>query len=421
MEKSVKIRKIIFEILYEIYSKNINFEKSFLNFSKSNLINEQERSMIYNVVLNSIRNYFFINNILNKFLKKKTSVRIKILLLSAITQILYLDFKDYAVTNDTVEVAKIKKLNPGLINSLIKNLIKERKLVNKTNIDQSNIPKWFMQESKKNKLNIKNFFKEISMEPSLHLVFKEKKFIKEFNEEYFKTTERSLFVLNKKKIKDIQNYTKGHWWIQDFSSMLPIYLSPEFKSKKILDMCSAPGGKAFQALSLSAEVSLNDFNKSRIKILRQNLKRLNYTTNITTLNALEIPENKNFDVIILDAPCSGIGTIRRNPEILFKKKPPDIDSLVITQTNLINKASKLLKKKGILIYMVCSFFHKETKIIKNNFLKENINFSHSRFKLKNSSDLKTFIDVDGDIFCIPMTFKNYLIDGFYAVKFIKND
>ena len=90
-----------------------------------------------------------------------------------------------------------------------------------------------MQESKKNKLNIKNFFKEISMEPSLHLVFKEKKFIKEFNEEYFKTTERSLFVLNKKKIKDIQNYTKGHWWIQDFSSMLPIYLSPEFKSKKI--------------------------------------------------------------------------------------------------------------------------------------------------------------------------------------------
>ena len=127
--------------------------------------------MIYNVVLNSIRNYFFINNILNKFLKKKTTMRIKILLLSAITQILYLDFKDYAVTNDTVEVAKNKKLNPGLINSLLKNLIKGRKSVNKTHIDQSNIPKWFMKESKKNKLNINNFFKEISVEPSLHLGF----------------------------------------------------------------------------------------------------------------------------------------------------------------------------------------------------------------------------------------------------------
>ncbi len=421
MEKSVKIRKIIFEILYEIYSKNINFEKSFLNFSKTNLINDQERSMIYNVVLNSIRNYFFINNILNKFLKKKTTMRIKILLLSAITQILYLDFKDYAVTNDTVEVAKIKKLNPGLINSLLKNLIKGRKLVNKTHIDQSNIPKWFMKESKKNKLNINNFFKEISVEPSLHLVFKEKKFFEKFNEDYLKTTEKSAFVLNKKKIKDIENYDKGHWWVQDFSSMLPIYLSPEIKSKKILDMCAAPGGKTFQALSLGAEVSLNDINKSRIKILRQNLKRLNYKTDVSALNALEIPENKSFDVIILDAPCSGIGTIRRNPEILFKKKPPDIDSLVGAQTNLINKASKLLKKKGILIYMVCSFFYKETKTIKKNFLKENMNFSHCSFKLKNISELEKFIDVDGDIYCIPMKFKNYMIDGFYAVKFIKND
>ena len=123
MKKSVGIRKIIFEILYEIHQKSINFDECFLSFTKKNLIDEKDKSMIYNVVLNSIRYNFFINSILNKYLKKRTSLKIKILLISAITQILYLGFKNYAVTYDTVEVAKIKKLNPGLINSLLKNVI----------------------------------------------------------------------------------------------------------------------------------------------------------------------------------------------------------------------------------------------------------------------------------------------------------
>ena len=118
MRKSVKIRKIIYEILNDIYKKNLNYEQSFLYFTKNISLSEQERSMIFNVTLNSMRLKFYINNILKKYLKKTTKNKVKILILSAITQIVYLDFKDYAVTNDTVEVAKIKKLNPGLVNSL---------------------------------------------------------------------------------------------------------------------------------------------------------------------------------------------------------------------------------------------------------------------------------------------------------------
>ena len=119
MRKSVKVRIIIFDILREIHQKNRNFDDSFLYFTQNLNLSDQDKSMIYNVVLNSIRNNLFIDKILKNFLQKKTSSKIKILLLCAITQILYLDFKDYAVTNDTVEIAKIRKLNPGLINSLL--------------------------------------------------------------------------------------------------------------------------------------------------------------------------------------------------------------------------------------------------------------------------------------------------------------
>ena len=421
MRKSVKVRIIIFDILNEIHQKNKNFDDSFLYLTQKLKLNDQDRSMIYNIVLNSIRNSLFIDKILNNFLQKKTSLKIKILLLCAITQILYLDFKDYAVTNDTVEIAKIRKLNPGLINSLLKNIIQNKESINKKQFSQSSIPEWFVRSLEKNRLNLKEIIKNITHEPSLHLVFKNKKLLESFKEDHNKTTELSAFVINRKKIKNIDNYDKGHWWIQDLSSMLPIYLSPEIKFKKILDLCAAPGGKAFQTISSKNEVTLNDISLKRADILRANLKRLNFTNKIKNYNALDISEEKKFDVIILDAPCSGVGTLRRNPEILFKKKPPDLDFLTKIQKSLINKATKLLNKNGIIIYMVCSFFYDETKNIKNNFLRENKNFSQYKYKLGSNDRFKRFLNDEGDIFSVPSKYENYMVDGFYSVKFIKND
>ena len=421
MRKSVKVRILIFDILREIHQKNKNFDDSFIHLTQKLKLEDRDRSMIYNVVLNSIRNNFFINKILNNFLQKNTALKIRILLLSAITQILYLDFKDYAVTNDTVDVAKIKKLNPGLINSLLKNIIKKKEHIDKKKFTESSVPSWFVKALKKNKLDLKKIIENITNEPSLHLVFKHKNLLKIFKEEHNKSTSLSAFVLNKKKIKELENYEKGHWWIQDLSSMLPIYLSPEIKSKKILDMCAAPGGKSFQTICLDNKVILNDISLKRRKTLRENLNRLNFSNEIKNYNALEIPENEKFDVIILDSPCSGVGTLRRNPDILFKKKPLDLKFLIKIQENLINKAAKLLNKNGVLLYMVCSFFYDETKGIKKKFLDENINFSQYSFNLGKDIKFKNFIDNDGDIFTIPSSFNNHMIDGFYSVKFIKND
>jgi len=421
MRKSVKVRIIIFDILNQIHQKNKNFDESFLSLTQNFKLNDQDISMIYNIVLNSVRNNLFIDTILNYFLQKKTSSKIKILLLCAITQILYLNFKDYAVTNDTVEIAKIRKLNPGLINSLLKNVIKNKESISKKKFSQSSVPEWFIKSLEKNELNLKEIIENITNEPSLHLVFKNKILLESFKEDHDKTTELSAFVINSKKIKDLDNYDEGHWWVQDLSSMLPIYLSPEIKFKKILDLCAAPGGKAFQTISLNNEVTLNDINLKRTEILRANLKRLNFANEIKNYNALYISEEKKYDVIILDAPCSGVGTLRRNPEILFKKKPPDLDFLTRIQKNLINKAAKLLNKNGIIIYMVCSFIYDETKDIKNNFLKENKNFSQNKYNLGSHDRFKRFLDDEGDIFCIPSKHGNYMVDGFYSVKFVKND
>ena len=421
MKKSVKLRVIIFDILNVIHQKNNNFDESYLYFTQNLKLDDRDRSMIHNIVLNSIRHNVYVNKILNNFLQKKTSFKIRLLLLSAITQILYLNFKEYAVTNDTVEVAKIKNLNPGLINSLLKNVIVNKNSIDKKKFNQSSVPSWFIDALKKNNLNLKQIIENVTNEPSLHLVFKKKKFLEIFREDHNKTTELSAFILNRKKIKNLENYKKGHWWVQDFSSMLPIYLSPEIKSKKVLDMCAAPGGKSFQTICLDNNVTLNDISLKRIRTLKSNLDRLNFSNEIKNYNALDIPENERFDVIILDSPCSGVGTLRRNPDILFKKNPPNLDLLTKVQEKLINKAAKLLNKNGVLIYMVCSFFYDETKGIKSKFLNKNKNFSQYKFNLSKNKKFEDFLDVDGDIFSIPSKFINHTVDGFYSVKFIKND
>ena len=161
--------------------------------------------------------------------------------------------------------------------------------------------------------------------------------------------------------------------------------------------------------------------KSEIVKLNENLKRLRFNEQVLNLNGLNISESHKYDVVIIDSPCSGIGTIRRNPEILFKKIPPNFDKLNDMQINLLNKASKLLKKGGVIIYLVCSFLNEETKNIKAKFLEQHKNFSQLKFQSNKLNHYRRFIDIDGDIFCIPDQYKNYMIDGFYGVKFIKND
>ena len=423
MNQSVKIRLIIFEILLEIYKKSSNFDNSYNKIVIKNInISKNNRSLINNVCLNSIRLQFHINKILNKYLKKKSKTNQYILLLSAITQLIFLNFKDYAVINDSVEVAKKIKVNPGLINAVLKNILTDKDKVSKTTVNYSELPKWFNKNTKKlhntdKNIFIKNFYKE----PNLHLVFKNKLSLKNFKDKHFKSTATSAFITNPKKINYLDDYKKGNWWVQDFSSMLPIFLSPEISKKNILDLCAAPGGKLFQVISTGSTTHANDINANKIKILKSNLKRLKFNSKISNKNALYLDIEDKFDVVLIDAPCTAVGTIRRNPEIFFKKNTPDIISLVNLQRNLLNKACSFLKKNGIIIYMTCSFLYEETEAQIEYFLEKNKEFAILKFeKIKNEENINMFINDKGYIFHVPKNYGNFLVNGFFAVKFIKN-
>ena len=424
MTKSTKIRFAIFQILIEIYKNNKNFDDLFEIKIREYNLNDEQKSFVFNVCLNSMRYGIHSRIILNKFIKKKLKISQYILLSSAITQMLYLNIKPYAVVNETVEVAKKIKLYPAFINGILKKISNNSKdLKNNINITLKDLPIWLKKEIDKNQnIDLKKFLTTFFFEPSLHLVFKSKNDLSNFKEDYDISTNKSVFIKSEKKVNELSNFNKGQWWIQNFSSMLPLELADDLKNKSVLDLCAAPGGKAFQVLSHNNNITLNDISRKRIQKLKQNLFRLNFNPKITNIDALKFPSNRKYDLVILDSPCSAVGTIRSNPEILFKNNKPNLKKLSSLQEKLLQKASTLVNSQGILIYMVCSFLYIETILPIEKFLEKNKNFSIEKYNYRDRDlNIRHLIDSKGYFLSAPTLYNGKEIDGFFSIQLINND
>ncbi len=415
MIKGEKIRFDIHNILYSIYKYN----KTLNNKDIQNIFNNHKKediSFLNNVILNSMRFHLHSTKIINKYVKKKINDNEKILFISAITQIVFLDFKEYAVVNCTVEIGKKLKTFHGLINATLKNISKDKEKLKKIKIKFDDLPLWFKEKASSFTNSEKVLFlQNFNKEPDLHIVFKNAKALKDFEENLIKTSYISGFLKNKKNITELKSFEKGNWWVQDFSSFFPLYnLQIKENNKKFLDACAAPGGKSFQILSKKFNLILNDKSKKRIKILKSNLNRLNFNTKIFNKDFINFEENEKYDFIILDVPCSAVGTIRKNPEIFFKTKGPNFKELLELQQNMLVKAAKLLKRNGFIIYMVCSFLKHENENQINNFIKKHSNFEIFNFNLINQNTEFAKLINNSFMKVLPDTILGYNIDGYFS-------
>ncbi len=415
MEKGIKLRFIIHNILYNIRKYNKTTDILFKHYKVAEY-NQRDIAFINNVCLNTMRYFFFSKKILTKYVKKKPKLREEILLYSAITQIVYLDFKEYAVINSTVELAKKLKIYHGFVNAILKNICLDKLKLKKTKISFFDLPNWFREKtagfSKEDKISFLNTFHD---EPSLHLVFKDNEALNKFENKLFKTSSVSGFLIKSEKISDIKSYKKGSWWIQDFSSFFPLNnIDEKIISKKCLDICAAPGGKSFQILSKKKNLVLNDKSKKRIDLLKKNLGRLNFDPIILNFNFKDLNNKDKYDFIIVDAPCSSIGTIRKNPEIFFKERSPDLKNLTDIQSDLLNKSSKILNTNGIILYMVCSFFKSETIDQIENFLIRNSDFNLIKFYIKKEEIHSDIYIKKNFMLTLPNKIEKFNVDGFFG-------
>ncbi|MCR8539750.1 MAG: 16S rRNA (cytosine(967)-C(5))-methyltransferase [Prochlorococcus marinus CUG1439] len=207
---------------------------------------------------------------------------------------------------------------------------------------------------------------------------------------------------NPRSIKNLPGYSDGLWTIQDRSSQWVAPLLNPKKGEKILDACAAPGSKSTHLAELvkdSAEILAVDRSEKRLKILQSNLDRLNLKS-VTTLKAdatslIELnPKFKSyFDKILLDAPCSGIGTLSRNPDSRWSLSREKIKYLTLLQEKLLNSIVPLLKKDGTLVYSTCTICPDENILLIERFIEKN-----KGLKLTSQKQILPSLDYPGDGF-----------------------
>jgi 16S rRNA (cytosine967-C5)-methyltransferase len=209
--------------------------------------------------------------------------------------------------------------------------------------------------------------------------------------------------------------------VQDAAAALPARLFGDVKGLSVADLCAAPGGKSAQLAAAGAAVTAVDASAARLERLRTNFARLELPVTVVAADAAKWNPGRQFDAVLLDAPCSATGTIRRHPDILHLKRPQDIEVLAQTQARLLDNAVRLVKPGGLLVYCSCSLEPEEGPEQIAQLLKRTPELARLPIKAGESGIALDWITPDGDLRTLPCHLPHTRLelsglDGFYAAR-----
>jgi 16S rRNA (cytosine967-C5)-methyltransferase len=170
----------------------------------------------------------------------------------------------------------------------------------------------------------------------------------------------SLRLAELAQVSALQGYDSGDWWVQDAAAALPARLLAPQKGERILDLCAAPGGKTMQLAAAGADVTALDISAPRLERCARNLARTGLSARLVLADALDwAPDGGGYDAVLLDAPCSATGTIRRHPDLPFVKDGSELPALVALQARMLDRALGFLRPGGRIVFATCSLLPEE--------------------------------------------------------------
>ncbi len=169
----------------------------------------------------------------------------------------------------------------------------------------------------------------------------------------------SLRLIGAGQVSALPGYDEGAWWVQDAGAVIAAKVLNPQAGARVLDLCAAPGGKTMQLAATGAHVTALDLSDDRLNRLRENLARTQLSAEIVVANALEWTPRAPFDAILLDAPCSATGTLRRHPDLAYARDGSGIEKLVALQAQMLDSAGEWLSPGGRMVYCTCSLLPEE--------------------------------------------------------------
>jgi len=222
--------------------------------------------------------------------------------------------------------------------------------------------------------------------------------------------------LQSSSVTELAGFEAGRWWVQDLAASLPARLIRS-AATEVLDLCAAPGGKTMQLAAAGHRVTAVDSSAIRVDRLRENLRRTHLEADLVTADALTWKAKREYDAILLDAPCSATGTFRRHPEVLYRSKPRVIAEGAELQGKLLDRAAEWLKPAASLVYSVCSLEPQEGEEVMTAFLAR-----HPGFRIEPPSDFPQFVPISpaGWVRILPgLLEEEGGLDGFFMARLVR--
>ena len=222
--------------------------------------------------------------------------------------------------------------------------------------------------------------------------------------------------LQSSSVTELAGFEAGRWWVQDLAASLPARLIRS-AATEVLDLCAAPGGKTMQLAAAGHRVTAVDSSAIRVDRLRENLRRTHLEADLVTADALTWKAKREYDAILLDAPCSATGTFRRHPEVLYRAKPRVIAEGAELQGKLLDRAAEWLKPAASLVYSVCSLEPQEGEEVMTAFLAR-----HPGFRIEPPSDFPQFVPISpaGWVRILPgLLEEEGGLDGFFMARLVR--
>ncbi len=420
-------RAVAVESIIQVIKSRSSFEDIFETIKERVGHDERDRSLARAIATVSLRRYGSLKHIVESRLDqdKAVSLHLETILVVGAAQILHMDVPDRAAVDLAVRlVQQNKSLRgfSGLVNAVLRRVVRERDEIALHDDPLQDVPSWLLERwttfyGSEAVLAIAQAHRAGA---SLDITVKSDVFewAEKLNADVLTTG--SLRLRDRTAIRELQGFEEGAWWVQDAAAALPAQFLLARPGERIADLCAAPGGKTAQLAATGAQILAVDRSAPRLKRLKENMQRLQLAVDVRVADVLAI-KDKEFDAILLDAPCSATGTLRRNPEIAWTKTADDVRKLADLQRKLLDHSAGLLKPGGRMVYCTCSLEREEGEGQIEAFLER-----HPDFRRVPVTDqevgLSLAITPSGDVRTLPSMLVGenlWGLDGFFAARLEK--
>jgi 16S rRNA (cytosine967-C5)-methyltransferase len=389
---------------------------------------DRDRALTRALLAVVLRRLGSLRHLLDQLLERglpKDAPRVETALLIGAAQILFLDVPDHAAVDLAVRLVQADRNGThfaGLVNAVLRRLTREGATrlaeLDATTLDT---PRWLMERwiAAYGEPTARAIAAANANEPALDLTVKSEPALWAERLGGWILPTGSVRLTAHGNVTGLPGFAEGAWWVQDAAAALPVRLLGDVAGLRVADLCAAPGGKTAQLAAAGAKVTAVDRSPARLTRLAENLQRLSLTAELVCADAAEW-DAAPFDAVLVDAPCSSTGTIRRHPDVPWLKQPADIEKLAGLQRRLIERAAALTRPGGTLVYCTCSLEPQEGPQQVAKLIARGAPVTRRPIAAHEVGGLAECLTPDGDLRTLPSHLSEFDgIDGFFATRLVR--